>query len=180
MNAQMRQPGRGKKPVVYDRQAPPPFNGDVASLVVVDPDQSRLDRVDHARVTRSIRDDPLGRLHARGQIDEAQYQAGRRWQALYEAVEIGGARGIDPTREAVDGGRGAVDGLTDARRKAAKQLATSDAMLGKEGKQLVRMVLGERKFPRDVAVIWGEANDRSINYVTRRLRECLDTLAACI
>lgn len=177
----MVEPGRRRgKPIVYDRQAPPPFNGEVASFVIVDPDQSRLDRVDHARVTRSIRDDPLGRLHARGQVDEAQYQAGRRWQALYEAVEIGGARGIDPTREAVDGGRGAADGLTDARRKAAKDLARGDKELGVEGAQLVRMVLGERKFCRDVAAIWGAANDRSVDYVTRRLRSCLSTLAVTI
>lgn len=179
MNIAMRKNKRGKVPGLYDRQAPAPFNGQISPVDIADP-FSPSDRNDRILVTRSIRDDPLGRLHARSQIDEVQYLAGRRWQALYEAVEIGGARGVDPTREAVDGGRGAVDGLTDARRKAAKQLATSDAMLGKEGKQLVRMVLGDRKFPRDVAVIWGDVSEKSVNYVTRRLRECLDTLATTV
>lgn len=182
MNIAMRQNRRGKVPGLYDRQAPAPFNGQVSALNIADP-FSPSDRNDRILVTRSIRDDPLGRLHARGQIDEAQYLAGRRWQALYEAVEIGGARGIDPTREAVDGGRGAVDGLTDARRKAAKDLARADVALGSRGMNLIRSFLGSGLTPTHLAAMMvdldGRERDR-VAFVVARIRECLGTLAVTI
>ena len=49
-----------------------------------------------------LRDDPLGALWVRQQIDDAKYHAGRRWQRLYEASQIGDLRGMDLTRERVD------------------------------------------------------------------------------
>ena len=45
-------------------------------------------------VVRALRDDPLGRLHARRQIGLAQYRAGRAWQAAYEAAAIGDVMAI--------------------------------------------------------------------------------------
>ena len=58
--------------------------------------QSRQSRVDDpyepgAKIVtlRNLRDDPLGRLHDRNQIDEAQFQAGRRFQADWERAEKG-------------------------------------------------------------------------------------------
>ena len=50
----------------------------------------------------NLRDDLLGRLHDRKQIDEAQFQAGRRFQADWGAQRR--ACAIDPSKEAVDGG----------------------------------------------------------------------------
>ena len=55
---------------------------------------------------RSIRNDPLGRLHSHRQIDEAQYQGGRAFQNDWEKAERG-PRAVDPTREYVDGGQSA-------------------------------------------------------------------------
>lgn len=186
MAAQPAKPGRRRGralPSLYDRQAPSPFNGVVATLETDDP-YSPSDRNDRITVTRSIRDDPLGRLHARGQVDEAQYLAGRRWQALYEAVEIGGARGIDPTREAVDGGRGASDGLTDARKKAARDLARADTALGSKGMNLIRSFLGSGLTPTQLAsmmVDTGQQRDRDrVAYVVGRIVECLQTLSVTI
>lgn len=139
-------------------------------------------------VVRSLRDDPLGRLHARGQLSTGddphgmvKLEAGRRWQDLYEAIEIGGARGIDTTKDVVDGGRGPTDQLTDHRLKAAKKLALADQALGQQGRWLVRAVLGQRLFVKDVAAIMGlPPNRRSTDYVADRLRECLGTLALTI
>ena len=54
-------------------------------------------------LVRALRDDPLGRLHARRQIGLAQYRAGRAWQAAYEAAAIGHVGSIDPSNEPVDG-----------------------------------------------------------------------------
>ena len=62
-------------------------------------------RGDHIRAVVSLRDDPLGALWARHEIDHAKYVAGRHWQKLYEASQIGDLRGIDLTRERVDAGR---------------------------------------------------------------------------
>ena len=53
---------------------------------------------------RSIRNDPLGRLHSHHQIDEAQYQGGRAFQDDWEKAERG-PQAVDPGREYVDGGQ---------------------------------------------------------------------------
>jgi len=38
---------------------------------------------------RSIRNDPLGKLHSHRQLDEAQYQGGRAFQEDWEKAERG-------------------------------------------------------------------------------------------
>src|SRR5829696_8614005 len=65
---------------------------------------------------RSIRNDPLARLHSHRQIDEAQYQAGRAFQSDWEKAERG-PRAVDPTREYVDGGQSR-EPITEGQRKA--------------------------------------------------------------
>jgi hypothetical protein len=52
---------------------------------------------------RSVRDDLPAYLHAHRQIDDHQFEAGRRYQRDVEVSEQG-LRAIDPTREKVDGG----------------------------------------------------------------------------
>src|SRR5580765_5668996 len=88
---------------VHDRQAADlPANAVVATQVTDDPyDRSAI------TVTVSIRDDPLGRLHDRRQVDDAQFAGGRRWQLCYEHAQLwpsaelkdpveGGGRLADP------------------------------------------------------------------------------------
>lgn len=148
------------------------LNTPTAPIEVEDPyDAGRL------VVSRSLRDDPLARLHARHHIDDAQYAAGRAWQAFYEAAEIGGARAIDPTREPVDGGGRVPDPITDRQQHAVRELSRLGRALGEDGDALIRDVLGRRLFIEQVAAKREDFSEAGIKYLGRRFRECLETLA---
>jgi hypothetical protein len=161
------------KPKVYDRQsADLPINSRVAETVVDDP----LEQGAKLRVFRSVRDDPLAEMHARHQIDNAMFVAGREWQRHYEAAEIGSLGAIDPTNEAVDGGR-IRDTLTDRQAKAVKALRQADDKLGMIGSNLIRKVLGARMSFAEIAAQHRYTTAREYDFISRRFRECLDTLA---
>lgn len=127
---------------------------------------------------RSIRDDPLSRLHAHDRINDAQWRAGLHWQNAYELVEIGGSRAIDPTKEAVDGGRIA-EPFNDRQRKAIAVLAIAKAVLGHERDCLVRDILAERLFINQAAARRGLIGDRAIAKLSETFKECLDLLRNC-
>ena len=126
-------------------------------------------------VMRSTRDDPLGDLHARNMIDEAQYHAGREFQRHFEAVESG-ARAIDFTKEAVDGGR-IYEGITDARMKSSDMLTVAYAQLGLNGQVIVHEVLVHNMTRKQMAESRGLTGKSWEEYYGKRFRECLDTLA---
>lgn len=149
-----------------------PLNARTAEVVVDDPYELGA----KLTVTRSLRDDPLARLRDREQIDEAQFIAGRHWQRDFEAAEIGGISAIDTTKEPVDG-RKFPDHLTDKHREAIKAISEAGAMLGIEGDALVRDFLGKRMWMDQIAALRGFSNQRSLDYLARRCRECLETLA---
>lgn len=161
---------------------------DYGTRVIEDPFEIR--RADGSRSKSvkivALRDDPIGRMHKRGQLERAndrdgndpdiRLAAARRWQSLYEHAEIGGARGVDFTRDVVDGGTLKLPD-TDGRLMAQSELLELDCTLGSEGASLVRRVLGERREIADVAHQMGAHSDREKRYVGHRLIECLDTLA---
>jgi hypothetical protein len=90
----------------------------VAAIEVDDP--LGLEPGEKIVTLRSIRNDPLGRLHSHRQIDEAQYQSGRAFQEDWEKAERG-PQAVDPTREYVDGGQ-AREPITERQRKAVLRL----------------------------------------------------------
>src|SRR3972149_5789289 len=117
--------------LIHDRRGMDlPINAQVAPIPVDDPYGTETG--EKIVVFRSLRDDPIGAMHARNQVDQAQYAAARHWQRGYEAVEISGARAIDTTREAVDGGI-MREPFTEGMRRAASDLARAGRALGKEG-----------------------------------------------
>lgn len=154
----------------------------LGTVKIFDPYEERAWRDGHsarpvARVkVVSLRDDPLGRLHARGQVDEAQYVAGRKWQEYHHDAEIGTIKAIDTTRDVVDGGAMA-DAMTDRQFKAIGKMARYDRVLGQEGCALVRLILGQRMFIPQVMAMHGETSERMSRYFSQRFQECLETLA---
>lgn len=104
---------------------------------------------DRVKVGRALRDDPLGWMHHHRQIGESQYRAGREFQATWEAAGTPLASSGD-IREYVDGGRGASDGITDARMRAGKALARYRALLGRDY-DIVVAVLVNKQTVRQVA-----------------------------
>ncbi len=126
-------------------------------------------------VMRSTRDDPLGDLHARKMIDEAQYEAGRAFQSDFEAAERG-PRACDPAKEYVDGGL-APEAISEPQRRAARQLVIVYRKLGADGSAIVHDVLVHNRTRKQVAESRGLVGKRWEEYFGTRFRECLDCLA---
>src|SRR4051794_17349973 len=104
---------------VHDRRSQDLLrNAEVASVEVDDP--LALEPGEKVVTLRSIRNDPLARLHSHRQIDEAQYQGGRAFQNDWEKAERG-PQAVDPSREYVDGTR-AREPITESQRKAVLRL----------------------------------------------------------
>jgi hypothetical protein len=150
-----------------------PRNAEVAAVEVDDP--FALQPGEKIVALRSIRNDPLGRLHSRRQIDEAQYQGGRAFQDDWEKAERG-PRAIDPTREYVDGGQ-AREPITEGQRKAVLRLNRAERELGTEGSALVHEVLIQGMTMEQVGQRRGLRTQRWKDYFARRFIECLDRLA---
>jgi hypothetical protein len=150
-----------------------PLNAEVAAVEVDDP--LALERGEKIVALRSIRNDPLGRLHSHRQIDEAQYQGGRAFQNDWEKAERG-PQAIDPTREYVDGvqKRGPI---TEGQRRAVLRLSRAERALGADGAALVHEVLVMGLSMEQVGQRRNLPSQRWNDYFSRRFRECLDRLA---
>jgi hypothetical protein len=161
------------KDKIYDRMtADLPINSVVAPAVVDDP----LEPGARLRTLRSLRDDPLATMHSRGHIDEAQFAAGRLWQRYREHSEIGGARAIDPTKEAVDGGRFKEPDIT--RMSAALvQLKLADDEFQEYGASLVYDVLARNMSITEIAAARSITSGRQICSLMERFRASLDVMA---
>jgi hypothetical protein len=150
-----------------------PLNAEVASVEIDDP--LALDPGEKVVVLRSIRNDPLGRLHAHGQIDDAQYQGGRAFQSDWERAERG-PRAVDPGRDHVDGAR-MREPITEGQRQAAQRLNRIERELGTDGAVLVHEVLIMGMTMEQIGDRRGLQTQRWKDYFSRRFRECLDRLA---
>jgi hypothetical protein len=119
-----------------------PRNADVAAIEVDDP--LGLEPGDKIVTLRSLRNDPLGKLHSHRQIDEAQFQGGRAFQDDWEKAERG-PQAVDPGREYVDGGQFR-EPITEGQRKAVLRLNRVERELGADGSALVHevLILGRR------------------------------------
>jgi hypothetical protein len=148
-------------------------HGDVAPITVDDPHEQGAQIV----VMRSLRDDPLGALHASHQIDEVQYLAGRHWQKAYELAEIGGARAIDYSRAKVDGGGIPQATVSDVQARAFNDLSNARKGLGDYGTSVVYDILACHLTVRECANRRMMTSEAELKYIGRRFRECLDHMA---
>lgn len=159
---------------IYDRRSRElPFNAEVAEVEVDNP--LALDAGEKIVVVRSVRGDPLGRLHAHHQIDEAQYRGGRAFQNDWERAERG-PQAVDPTREYVDGARSR-EPVTEAQRQAVLRLNRVERELGTDGAALVHDVLVLGLTMDEIGQRRAVRTQRWNDYFARRFRECLDRLA---
>lgn len=150
-----------------------PINSAVSVAIVPDPYGQNGEKI---QVLRSTRTDALAGMFARNWIDEAQLNAGRKWERLFESAEIGSIRGFDPTKEAVDGGK-AFEPVTDRQIMALRKLDEAHRWLGRDGYGVVFSVLGQRQLLKTAAESHGYVTAREVDYFSRRFRECLETLA---
>ena len=128
----------------------------------------------------SLREDPIGRMHARRQVDEAQYSAARAYQRLYDCATIGNLSPADLLRPRVDGGQ-APDPISAARMAAAKRLRSVEGTLkdwhGFAGLSLTRCVLTGGKSVDKTARDFGASSEREARFWGLLFRKCLDVLA---
>src|SRR6516164_4159193 len=128
----------------------------------------------------NLRNDAVGRMRARRQVDEAQYQAARAFQQLYDFATIGGYSVADLLRPKVDGGR-IRDPLPPARVAAAKRLRSVESTLkdwhGFAGLSLTRSVLTGGNSVDKAARDFGACSDREARFWGLLFRKCLDVLA---
>ncbi|MCC8936070.1 hypothetical protein CI1B_64970 [Bradyrhizobium ivorense] len=150
-----------------------PYNAEMATVEVDDP--LALEPGEKIIALRSVRNDPLGRLHAHRQIDDSQYRGGRAFQGDWEKAERG-PRAVDTTREYVDGGLQR-EPITEGQREAALRLNRAEHELGADGSMLVHEVLILGMTMEQVGERRGLRTQRWQDYFSRRLRECLDRLA---
>jgi hypothetical protein len=148
-------------------------NAEVAAVEVDNP--LALEPGEKIVALRSIRNDPLARLHTHHQIDEAQYQGGRAFQNDWERAERG-PRAVDPTREYVDGGQ-MREPITEGQRKAVLRLNRAERELGADGSALVHDVLVHGLTMAQIGEKRGLRTQRWKDYFARRFCECLDRLA---
>ena len=150
-----------------------PYNAEVATVEVDNP--LGLEPGEKIVALRSVRYDPLGRLHAHHQIDDSQYRGGRAFQGDWEKAERG-PRAVDTTREYVDGGQRR-EPITEGQRQAASRLKRAEHELGSDGSMLVHDVLILGMTMEQVGERRGLRTQRWQDYFARRLKECLDRLA---
>lgn len=173
----MARSGRKRKttvtlPTVHDRKTTDaPTSAHVAAVEVDDPYEAGGKIV----TLRNLRDDPLGRLHDRRQIDEAQYLAGREFQRDWERAEKG-PQAIDPSKEAVDGGC-MPDPIDEGQTKALVRINGVLRQLGADGSAVVHDVLVHGMTMEKVANRRDLAGERWVKYFGQRFRECLDCMA---
>lgn len=159
---------------VHDRRSRDlPLNAEVATIEVDDP--LALEAGEKIVALRSIRNDPLARLHSRGQINEAQYRGGRAFQNDWERAERG-PQAVDPSRDYVDGVQ-TREPITEGQRKAALRLNRVERELGADGSALVHNVLVDGMTMEQVGQRRGLVTQRWKDYFSRRFQECLDRLA---
>lgn len=127
-------------------------------------------------VLRSTRHDPLMDRKNRKYIDQAQFVAGRHFEMAFEHSEIGSVRAIDPSKEAVDGGR-LPEMVTDAQRKGWQDLTAAKGELGPWGYDLVCDVLGRKLSINQAAMKRNMNRELDRKYMGRRFDECLQSLA---
>jgi hypothetical protein len=131
-------------------------------------------------VIASLKEDPIGRMAARHQIDRAQFLGAREYQELYDTTQRGTVRTVDLSKTKVSGVLPA-DPLTDRYQRASQWLRRVDRAVverhGSVGLALVRAVLCERIPVEKTARAYGAASGREKRNVAWLFRQVLNVVA---
>jgi len=146
------------------------------ALVEVDDPCSPAGQTDRTLAPASMRD-ILHYMHARRQINGAQFLAGRRWEKAYEQSQIGSLKSPDLDGLVVSGGK-RPEPPVDLIHKARNYLARASRALGRKLDELVHDVLGSGLTIEQVAALRGSSSERAVAYLSYAFRElALETLA---
>lgn len=173
----MGKPKKRKKPLHIGRDmrvssADLPPHAEPVDVLIEAPDSDAK-----VLATKTLRDAPLDRLFVRKQISQTQYEAGCKARELFELFGSDGVRAMNFEKPLVDSSGCSALGITDAQLRAATRLKVARGILGQEGFNLICEVLGRRKFIETIARERGVDSQREKDFLARRFRECLDSLA---
>lgn len=159
---------------IYDRQA---VQLPASALIAVGVRDDPYERGGRISVALSLRGDPLLSLHARNQIADYQFAAGRRWQEYYQMAAIAPLKAQNFMLEPVDCSSSGPRTLTDLQVKAMAMLNLCHTVLGESGHRLVVSILGGNLPIQQAALARGMVTRREQEYVGQRFRESLSELA---
>jgi hypothetical protein len=124
-------------------------------------------------VVRNVRESSLATMYARGQIDQAQLEAGNWFRHTYERSRMG-SMAVDPRREPVDIS-GMADPIPDHVIAASRELARARAEIGVKGYLIVELVCGQGWSVKEAAGIG--VSYQQVREAGMLLRVSLDALA---
>jgi hypothetical protein len=160
---------------IHDRRSRDlPRNAEVVAVEVDDP--LALEAGEKIVALRSIRNDPLGRLHSHHQLDEAQFLAGRAFQHDWERAERG-PQAVDPGPRICRRRANPARRSPKASARPCLRLNRAERELGADGSALAHDVLVKAMTMDQVGQRRGLESQRWRDYFSRRLLECLDRLA---
>ena len=125
---------------------------------------------------RTLRDDTLAALHARQAIDDAMFYAGRLLQKCYDNSQIGSVCAIDPSKEAVDGGR-FPEPLSERQIKASSELASIRKQFKWEEWHMLDGIVCQGKTIQNYGMSLGMTTGREFDWVSRQFKQYLNKLA---
>ena len=148
---------------------------ELGSRVVDDP----LEPGQRLSVAVNVRESAIEHLASRKRINTTQAVAGDRFRRLWELAAIGAVKGIDPTKDAVDGS-GAGDPITDAHLAAAEELKRAMRELGAIGSRVLVSIIEEGSIEK-AAGKWARMGGivkgvRAEGYITGTVVDALDCL----
>jgi hypothetical protein len=131
------------------------------------------------RAVARLKQDPLRRMFHRQQLEQAQFAAGREYQALHIMTRVGSVQTVDWAKTRVQGGR--VDPLPDRRHRASRKLHFADSALmhrhGAEGLTLIKDVLCECRSIDQAGRLRGAKSALEKRWFGTLFRKCLSVLA---
>ncbi len=182
---------KAKAKTIATVRAKPMKHAELIDAITVDNPAEHAERTVNPYVTaiRTLRDDPIGHMHARGHLGalhppdvkaavaDARLKRARLFQETWEASGRGMLRspdftsaggGSDPTKRS---------GINDRQRRAAEQLRRWLSLLGKSGFDLLELVLIEKcELVEAARRRHGPVSKAIITFTGHRLKECLDGL----
>lgn len=147
---------------------------------IVDSPAEYAERIVNPRikVVRTLRNDPVGQMFAKGQIDAAQKEAARLWQRDNEWAGPQ-VRSSGFLQEPVDGGGGKAHEIAQRQLDAHKRLIHYATILGPRQHELLVLVLdrGCSAWGATAALFPHDLGHERRKFVATWLREILSILA---
>lgn len=119
----------------------------------------------------NLLESPIVYMIAKGQVTQAQGEAGLHFRRIFEAAGGVGAKALDYSREPVDGGA-PIDPVNARQWRAAQKLREAHALLGGPAYDIVREVCGQGVFIRQL-----HATKHAQTMAGKRLQTALSVLA---